>query len=175
MMPVAPDYAEPVRGWRSWIADPGGDAPVLRSVVHAAGWAPGRALVAACMDRRYAIPGVRPPVFAHDAPHPSCRCGIHAARRVEDALHHVRVPSRLHATAAVGTVALWGSVVEGPDGWRASRAYPSEIHLLLRRPGGAAIRALEDVAAGLGAYGVPVAIAEDDGRGSGTVPALSPA
>ena len=59
----------------------------------------------------------------------------------------------------IGRVALWGDVVEGPSGWRASHAYP--IELVRSDAGGRAERAsparlLDEILVALEAYEVPV-------------------
>ena len=57
----------------------------------------------------------------------------------------------------IGTVSLWGRVVECTRGWRASRAYPSRIYVP-QRPAPYWLRAerSEEIALGLTDYGVPV-------------------
>jgi hypothetical protein len=69
-----------------------------------------------------------------------------AARRI---LHRV-----------IGRVALWGDVVEGPRGWRASHAYPADLLLpaanINRRP----MAGLSTMAMELADYGVPVTICD---------------
>jgi hypothetical protein len=149
----APDYAAPVSGWRTWLIDASGAEARLRSVVRAAPWPVGEPTVAEC-------PGV---TFAHRPPGPTCRCGIHAARAVEEAAFHAELPSRARQPLAIGLVALWGRVVEGEAGWRAEAAYPQSLHLPLRRPDDREL--LEAIAWDLTAYGVPVALLDCVGRG----------
>jgi hypothetical protein len=161
----APDYLEPIEGWRAWLVDPGPEGPVLQSVVRLGDWRPGHPLVGACAERRYAVPEHRPPVLAHDAPSRHCGCGIHAHRLLEEAAYYTEGPSRRQLVTAIGTVALWGSVIEGTEGWRASHAYPVRLNLPLRRSGPAAFRELEETADGLGRYGVPVGIVDCRDRG----------
>jgi hypothetical protein len=56
----------------------------------------------------------------------------------------------------IGRVALWGEVVEGEFGWRASRAYPLEL-LIPGRAGGYRRGAyLDEIAVELEAYRVPI-------------------
>jgi hypothetical protein len=59
----------------------------------------------------------------------------------------------------IGRVALWGDVVEGSAGWRASHAYPTELFV----PSGAAGRSglrrrayVDEIMQALEVYGVPV-------------------
>lgn len=175
----APDYLEPVHGWRAWIVDPRPEGPMLQSVVRRADWTPGRALRAACADLRDAVAKRRVAPLGHDTPSRHCRCGIHAHRILEEAAHYTDGPSRRRLVTAVGTVALWGTVIEGTEGWRASLAYPVGLGLPLRRTEPAAFRELEEIAEGLERYGVPVGIldcrdrdvAEALRRGTGLSPA----
>ena len=160
----APDYLEPVEGWRAWIVDPRPEGPVLQSVVRLGDWRPGQPLVGACTGRRYAVPEHHPPV-AHDTPFLHCGCGIHAHRLLEEAAYYTDGPSRRRLVTAIGPVALWGSVIECTDGWRASHAYPVRLDLPLRRTGPAAFRELEEIAGGLERYGVPVGIVDCRDRG----------
>ena len=53
----------------------------------------------------------------------------------------------------VGTVSLWGTVVEHDLGWRASHAFPERLFVV---PGTADARTVKDTVLGLGRYGVPV-------------------
>jgi hypothetical protein len=157
----APDYAAPVTGWRTWLIDASGPEARLRSVGRPTRWPAREPMVAEC-------PGV---TFSHHPPGPACRCGIHAARAVEEAAFHAELPSRARTPLAIGLVALWGRVIEGDAGWRASAAYPEALHLPLRRPDDRP--RLEEIAWDLTAYGVPVAILDCSGRG--VVEALSAA
>ena len=54
-----------------------------------------------------------------------CRCGLHAMR-VANALRRTRDP------AVIGTVALWGRIVEHEHGFRAEWAYPQRLSLICR-------------------------------------------
>jgi hypothetical protein len=57
----------------------------------------------------------------------------------------------------IGRVALWGSIVEGDSGWRASCAYPAHLYV----PPGRLDRPSVDagaIARALGSYGVPVEV-----------------
>jgi hypothetical protein len=81
-------------------------------------WEPGHGLAAACAK-------------GHPAPDPACSCGIYAARDPEEARRYLVGRDDPHVVGRVlGRVALWGTVVEGERGWRASRAHPVEISRL---------------------------------------------
>jgi hypothetical protein len=55
----------------------------------------------------------------------TCRCGLHAMR-LADPLRRTRDP------AVVGTVALWGRIVEHEHGFRAELGYPQRLSLICR-------------------------------------------
>lgn len=158
----APDAIEPVQGWRVWDVVSLDGAMRLCSLAFWSIWLPGRETEATC--RRALVDAAIPP---HDAPAPGCSCGIYATRTARSALDYSRQMSRrtdtLHRVA--GRVALWGTVVEGSEGWRASRGYPVSIYV----PAGQARRGLggrrlggglpgETVAMGVADYGVPVEV-----------------
>ncbi|HEX5249132.1 MAG TPA: hypothetical protein VFW14_05650 [Gaiellales bacterium] len=161
-MRPAPDYLEPVHGWRLWSVVDAGGRSRLQSLVCPSIWWPGHELVATCeASPRDSLRPWRRRMPGHAAPESRCTCGVHAMERV----HHLGtyVPpaaSRLVVQRAVGRVALWGEVIEGSRGWRAARAYPAEIwipHADLRRQ---PVSELEDIALELADYGVPVHICD---------------
>ena len=60
----------------------------------------------------------------HEAPSPSCECGIHAGRELAAWEHYLHVGAE---SRVFGRVLLWGATVEGAHGWRAACARPVEI------------------------------------------------
>jgi len=148
VMGPAPDYASPVSGWRAWRVDDSGRAARLRGVVRPTAWPVGEPMIAECPWGS----------VAHHPPGPGCRCGIHAARDVAGAALHAELPSRAREPLAVGLAALWGRVVEGKRGWRASAAYPEALYLPMRRRGDRAL--CERLAWDLSAYGATIEIVD---------------
>jgi hypothetical protein len=128
----APDLPHPVLAWRTWRV---GRRAQRRSELIAplAGvlWPPKQPMVASCGSRSHSPPG------------DGCGCGLYAAA---DPGTLDWGPSELEV---LGVVALWGRIVEGTRGWRASHAYP---HLLVTGPGIPG----EQRAALARRYGVPV-------------------
>jgi hypothetical protein len=130
-------------------------------------WPPQQELEAACnrlMGKlRVPLPWRRD--TAHDVPFRRCTCGIYASEALEIAAGYlylyddVRQPDVRHR--AIGRVSLWGSVVEGETGWRASRAYPERI-FLPRTDGSGRLTDVESIVEGLSEYGVPVEIVDDE-------------
>ena len=90
-----------------------------------------------------------------------CSCGIYATNDPDLAAEYLYLYSEVlqpHVLyRAIGLVSLWGSVVEGESGWRATFAYPKRILL----PRSARRSDVETVRAGLHDYGVPVEILEE--------------
>jgi hypothetical protein len=150
----APDYAEPLDGWRVWrvVAREGG--LLLGSVVKRTQWPIGEPLVADCLRRRSPLRRRR---SAHDAPDFECECGIYATT-LELVGRYLLDSFPIDAVALVlGRVALWGTVVECERGHRASHAYPLELYV----PSDAAKRgklAPIELADRLSPYSVPVEV-----------------
>jgi hypothetical protein len=129
---VVPDVAGIVLGWRTWrVGRRAQRRAELISPLAATCWPAGRPMLATCGSRSHSPPGDR------------CTCGLYAAREPR-ALSWG--PSDLEV---LGVAALWGSVVEGTRGWRASHAYPRLVVAGPAVPG-------EQRAALARRYGVPV-------------------
>ena len=165
MSEPAPDYFEPVIGWRSWAVIHRGHEFQLRSIAFTDPWPVREAFVAKCYRMM-----ARLPLFRRKTSHTpvtlECDCGIHAANNAAAAASYLHLyedlPQRAICHRALGRVALWGTVVEGELGWRASRAYPQEIFL----PASGAKRrvGLEAIVEGLSVYGVPINVVDADDR-----------
>lgn len=138
-MTRAPDYAEPIRGWRVWRVAAARGTIRLWSVLYDEPWQPLAPFRAVCVSDP-----------AHAAPTTGCACGVHAARSVNRAARYLigrDDPEIVHRV--FGVVALWGDVFEGVDGWRAELAYPDRLWVP------ASPRA-DEIAGALEAYGVPL-------------------
>jgi hypothetical protein len=163
----APDYFEPVIGWRSWAVVRSGADFRLRSIAFTDVWPAREPFVASCYRavshfplRLWRKPRRHAPVTL------DCDCGIHAANDFASAAAYLHLyedlPQRSICHRALGRVALWGSVVEGDLGWRASRAYPQEI--LMPAIGAKRRVELQAIVEGLSVYGVPVEVFAGAGR-----------
>jgi hypothetical protein len=159
-MSVAPDYLEPVVGWRVWLVVEEGGTFYLRSVVYEALWPPRHELVAHCLHRSLLrrFPGRAG--AEHSPPFARCHCGIYASFEVEKAASYLDAIGRSEKLAVhrvIGKVSLWGEVLECEEGWRASRAHPAAIYVPTRgRPYRLGVRAAAEIALALTDYGVPV-------------------
>jgi hypothetical protein len=117
----APDYIHTLTGWRGWGVRHG---MLLHSVGSNFPWTPRKAVPAVCFagDR------------AHSSPHVACSCGYWAFKSSElmtKALHDYVAKGQ--GVFVVGTVELWGKVIECENGFRAEFSYPKELWLL--KPG----------------------------------------
>lgn len=162
-MSVAPDYAAPLIGWRSWAAVEDDHGIALRSVVFATRWPPRERLEAVCAHRaRSRLLARLLRIDPHEAPDEGCECGIYAACTPDLALRYLDRHALLGwaRSPLIGRVALWGRVIECERGWRSTFAYPTQLFLLragLSRRQGRDARAL---AGQLAVYGVPVDVLE---------------
>jgi hypothetical protein len=148
----APDYIEPVVGWRMWCTVGDDEGTVLRSVNRRTVWPRGTALVADCLRSRIHLWRRSD---AHAAPGPECRCGIYAS---DIALLRAYLAEWLvwgGCVPVLGTVSLWGRVFEHERGWRAQCAYPQHLFVpVVEAAPEQALSAAQDLAA----YGVPVSL-----------------
>ena len=127
-----PDYFEPTIGWRAWLVVETKDGLRLQSVLYPTLWSPRREEVAVCRPGDDATGALAP----HEAPHPDCRCGIYASKAPELATPYVHTHgggSSGSLLRIVGKVSLWGTVIEGAQGYRASRAYPERLYIPVDR------------------------------------------
>jgi hypothetical protein len=116
---------EPITGWRVWdLSDSAPGGPLLHPVGSGVDiWPPGRPVEARCGASPLLTWSRRP----HDAPDPACRCGIHGARSLEE----IERPRPAYPPpTVVGSVSLWGRVIEHERGWRAAFGYPSRLRLV---------------------------------------------
>jgi hypothetical protein len=107
--------SEPIVAWRAWTIAGSIDGSLVRLLPIAGDrrpWPARKPVVAACKrSHGHVVPG-----FA-------CTCGVHATR------HQVQL-RRARDPGAIGTVALWGRVVEHELGFRAAVGYPQRLRLV---------------------------------------------
>jgi hypothetical protein len=107
--------SEPISAWRAWTLTGRTDGSHLR-LRPVAGrrhpWPPGARAEATCNHGHL-----------HQAPHLECSCGLHGT-------HGVEILRRTKSPAVLGTVSLWGRVVEHDHGYRAQYAYPQHLRLV---------------------------------------------
>jgi hypothetical protein len=149
---TVPDAIDPIVGWRYWRMDRTGH--LLASLGGSGrGWKAGRPKKASCASQRNPndfrfehVSGIM--TASHESPEERCRCGIYAARTLEELRSQMLLGLGI---AVVGEVLLWGKVIPGSRGYRAQYAYPKHLYVMargLRREG----RMME----ALRIYGTPV-------------------
>lgn len=122
--PMGPPEAEAISGWRVW--DLSEDRAGSRLQPAGSGvdpWEPRRPVEARCGIPALLTVGIGP----HKSPDIRCRCGIYASRSLDE---FERPRPAWPPAPVVGTVALWGTVVEHERGWRAQFAYPARLRLV---------------------------------------------
>lgn len=177
-MSVAPDYVQPVVGWRVWLVVGECESFRLRSVVYDALWLPRRELVARCLHHAWLLRSRGRGCSEHSPPLERCHCGIYGVREIERAASYLDVLGRSEKLAVhrvIGQVSLWGEVLECEQGWRASRAYPAALYVpTTGRPYRLRVKTAEEIALALTEYGVPVELL-DGGTPEEAVAALGSA
>lgn len=129
----APDYVEPIAGWRLWHVVERQGALRLVSPLYRTLWTPRHEMVAACRRGvESLVLSIRPVALRHSPPHGRCSCGIYASQTPAQAVAYLSRLFRQRVDVVhrvIGHVSLWGSVVECERGWRASHAYPAHIYV----------------------------------------------
>jgi hypothetical protein len=167
-------FIDPIVGWRAWHLRRTAEGPALVAATTGRGtWPARRAFDARCRPNRRSVAGAPDP-SPHRSPVLGCTCGIYAS----DTLGSLIVPGRPFPPVPVlGTVSLWGRVIEHRAGWRAEFAYPDRLRLVcvacLSRGAGPGIpERVVEMRAGAGGSGSriePLCAAHLAGReGSGT-------
>jgi hypothetical protein len=115
----------PITGWRTWnVSDDHAEPRLLPAGSGGrVAWEPRRAVEARCTTSPILTHSIHP----HVAPNASCTCGIYAGRSLRD---FDRPRPAWPPPSVVGTVALWGTVIEHERGWRARYAYPARLTLV---------------------------------------------
>ena len=147
-----PDYAEPLRAWRLWAIEDVRGSARLRSLYRRCIWPAGAPLAARCYARRFRLWRRS----EHEAPVEACSCGIYAveADRIRRLWRNSDSELPPGFSLVIGSVSLWGDVVECEHGWRARYAYPREIFVPCLTP------EPDATASALVGYGVPVEVLE---------------
>jgi len=118
---IVPDSPVPLVGFRIWgvVQSPSGPRLQSASSGFSGGttlWTPYQAFGASCLAAR----------DCGAAPNPAHNCGVHSFRTLDDALRWAGDIARVRPVV-IGTVRLWGKVVESVRGWRAELAYPNRL------------------------------------------------
>ncbi len=116
---IVPDSPVPVEAYRVWGYGPDGhlESPTSGFCGGTTVWTPYEAFRASCLAKS----------SCGEAPNPVHSCGVHAYKTLADALIWARKIGRVRPVV-IGTVRLWGTVVETRAGWRAQYAYPHTLY-----------------------------------------------
>lgn len=110
-----PDLVGTITAWRGWKITGGKLCALGMTGV----WEPKKAVKARCS---------KGPTSSHDAPTKDCECGYWSFRTMD------LLQSALNPYAAsvqvIGSVEVWGKVIECENGFRSEFAYPKELWLL---------------------------------------------
>lgn len=114
---VVPDYTDVMIGWRGWDIKGPRSRPLLASVSKSHVWHPRQQMTATCDNRHHEVPE-----WKHS-------CGLYSAKSRNHLLsmgynHYSEASPRV-----IGTVKLWGKIVEGSQGWRAEHGYPGTLYV----------------------------------------------
>lgn len=156
---------EPILAWRVWrlFRDRPGR---LISTNYELAWPKRKPMRAHCLPTMFGKPTNG--VARHEAPSGKHGCGIYSVRTPEQALTWcVSQP-----VYAIGVLALWGTVLECPGGYKAEFAYPQRLWLATRKLSGEPHRTAPDEVepAELAMllvenYGIPCSVDHLDGHG----------
>ncbi|MHB1571614.1 MAG: hypothetical protein ACYCXW_15510 [Solirubrobacteraceae bacterium] len=165
-MTPAPDFVEPLIGWRAWHVIDTPDGLRLHSIGRPVVWEPGVEQRASCRRRSTWPRRRRDP--EHPAPELGCLCGVWAVRNPRQAVAGLDIYGRSWKPVhrVLGRVSLWGKVVEYSDGWRAGFGYPAELFIPARRLHGPAVPRLDELIDALAIYRVPLSVLDVGARGS---------
>jgi hypothetical protein len=108
---------EPVAGWRVWRLTSVDGEVRLAAVARGSVWPPLRPMGASC-----------PQHAEGEVPGADCMCGLYAASTLR-ALARAGVLANRHV-GVVGSIEMWGRVVEHDRGTRSALAYPSRLRLV---------------------------------------------
>jgi hypothetical protein len=149
---VVPDFTDVMIGWRAWKVELESGFPAKLLSMNDEPWPQFEPMVAECGNRKAAVTSGLKPRAEHEIPNMKCSCGIYSAKSRAHLLsmrYHHYDPD--NPRVVIGSINLWGRIVEGTQGWRAAVGYPREIYVPHL-----AWKLAEPLA---DAYGVPVKLA----------------
>lgn len=113
-------YHEPFLGWRGWKWDT--SQKRLRSMNNVV-WTPFEELHAEC--RQFGTSHSHGD-SGHDAPAVNCNCGIFSMKAPQWLDRHIQTEDR---ATVIGTIKMWGNIVEGSVGYRAEYAMIDSLYV----------------------------------------------
>lgn len=125
-----PDMVEVITAWRAWRVTHAADGPRLQALGVSHVWEPRTPVEARCDKSGRSIGAMSGMYFPsgyssqHRAPHWECECGVWAFKDLDGLTSALQEYSDVRV---LGNVQLWGRVIETENGYRAEKAYPSEL------------------------------------------------
>lgn len=117
-----PDYVQVITAWRAWRVIYSGSQWQLKALGAEFTWKPRESVQATCNA------GFSSAIPSHPAPARDCNCGVWAFKELDSLV--AAIGSAYGEIKVLGQVSLWGRVIETENGYRAEKAYPSELWLL---------------------------------------------
>jgi len=127
-----PDSITMITGYRAWRVNHKQDGEWrLKAVGQETVWEPKKKMEAACVNN---IISVANPAgvygHSHQAPQRNCTCGFWAFKSIDMLPEALTGQNYRNEIRVIGSVDLWGRVIETENGFRAQYAYPKELWLL---------------------------------------------
>lgn len=127
-----PDYTHVLTGWRGWRVTEDNGEWRLQALGQSQIWNPREILTAKCTNGGSGLSQLLGSSTSSKSSHPApawdCKCGVWAFRDID--LCVKAIGTEYASVKVIGSVSLWGKVIETEHGWRAQYAYPSELWLL---------------------------------------------
>lgn len=129
----SPDMVEVITAWRAWDVKLTNEGWRLDALGKNCVWEPRKEISARCLNNNsILLPnpyGLHPTSqLGHPAPQMNCDCGVWAFKNLDDLV--AAIGNKYKTVRVLGSVSLWGRVIETENGYRAQYAYPSELWLL---------------------------------------------
>lgn len=118
-VPRVPDYTQTLTGWRAWKVH----NEKLYSLGMSQYWEPRVAKEAFCAYEG----GYETESATHPSPARDCSCGYWSFSSMDILMDALKAYS---GVAVVGSIEIWGRVIECENGYRSQFAYPKELWLL---------------------------------------------
>lgn len=117
-----PDYVQVITAWRAWKVVYQDGEWRLKALGAEHVWKPKEFVQAECKT------GHASAAPSHPAPAMDCNCGVWAFKELDNLV--AAIGNVYGQIKVLGQVSLWGRVIETENGYRAEKAYPSELWLL---------------------------------------------
>jgi hypothetical protein len=126
-----PDSICMMTGWRAWRTVSVNGEWRLKALGQETIWEPKKKMEAICKADGVSLADPAGLLWRdHPAPFQSCLCGFWAFKNVEMLPEALLGQNHEHGATVIGSIHMWGHVIETDIGFRAENAYPKELWLL---------------------------------------------